>query len=110
MPAVDVPPVAPNPAFTPSEKLDLMLAAARRSGVTIGAATKTALTVSSRYGAARLGVQREQLARLDDLLPLPRIELPRLVTSRLAPDDLEVLVDALGVEGGRPATPARGAR
>ncbi|MCB1000248.1 MAG: hypothetical protein KDB40_13215 [Acidimicrobiales bacterium] len=85
-------------------------AAARRSGVTIGAATKTALTVSSRYGAARLGVQREQLARLDDLLPLPRIELPRLVTSRLAPDDLEVLVDALGVEGGRPATPARGAR
>jgi hypothetical protein len=31
-PMEDVPPVAPNPAFTPSEKLDLTLAAARRSG------------------------------------------------------------------------------
>src|SRR5690606_18471545 len=32
VPMVEVPPVAPNPALTPSEKLDLTLAAARRSG------------------------------------------------------------------------------
>jgi hypothetical protein len=45
-------------------------------------------------------VQREQLARLDQMLPLPRLTLPRLPTPRLTSDDLDLLVEALS------ATPA----
>jgi hypothetical protein len=55
------------------------------------------LVASSRFGAARLAVQDEQLARLDDRLPLPRIRLPRLPTPRLGTAELELLADALGV-------------
>ncbi len=73
-------------------------AAAKKSGVTLSAADKAALTVSSRYGAARLAVQREQFERLDERLPLARIVLPRLATTRLEPHHLDELVEALAVE------------
>jgi hypothetical protein len=42
-------------------------------------------------------VQREQLARLDTDLPLPRIALPRLATPRLTPAHLDTLADALAL-------------
>jgi arsenite-transporting ATPase len=70
--------------------------AAKRSGTTLSAADKAALTRSSRYGAARLDVQREQLDRLDESLPIPRLRLPRLATPRLLPEHLHLLADALG--------------
>ncbi len=70
--------------------------AAKRSGTTLSAADKAALATSSRYGAARLEVQREQLDRLDESLPIPRIRLPRLATPRLLPEHLHLLADALG--------------
>ena len=69
--------------------------AARQAGVTITAAQRSALVASSRFGAARLLVQAEQMARLDDRLPLARLELPRLPTTRLESDDLDQLADAL---------------
>jgi anion-transporting ArsA/GET3 family ATPase len=71
-------------------------AAAKRSGTSLSAADKAALTMSSRYGAARLGVQREQIDRLDESLPIPRLRLPRLATPRLLPEHLHLLADALG--------------
>lgn len=70
-------------------------AAAKRSGVTLSAADKAALAASSRYGAARATVQSEQLARLDEMLPVPRLVVPRLLTPRLAPSDLDAIADAL---------------
>lgn len=79
----------PGLALTPA-------AAAKRSGTALSAADKAALTMSSRYGAARLGVQREQIDRLDESLPIPRLRLPRLATPRLQPDHLHLLADALG--------------
>jgi anion-transporting ArsA/GET3 family ATPase len=88
-------PDRPGLALTPA-------AAAKKSGVTLSAADRTALTMSSRYGAARLSVQREQLERLGDRLALPRVLLPRLATPRITPDDLDVLVEALAVEPERP--------
>lgn len=89
-------PDRPALALTPA-------AAAKQSGAkALSAADRTALAVSSRYGAARLDVQREQLDRLGDRLALPRIRLPRLVTPRLTSDDLDVLVEALAVEPERP--------
>ncbi|MGB8857993.1 MAG: ArsA-related P-loop ATPase [Ilumatobacteraceae bacterium] len=70
-------------------------AAARSSRVTLTAADRAALQSTSAFGAARLAVQREQLVRLDEELPLPRIHLPRLPTPRLSPTDLDLLVEAL---------------
>jgi arsenite-transporting ATPase len=87
------------------DRADLSLtpaAAAKRSGVTLTAADKAALTMSSRYGWARLQVQREQLARLDDLLPLPRVVLPKITAPRLTPAHLDQLAEDLGVEPERP--------
>lgn len=71
-------------------------AAAKSSGVTLTVADRAALKATSSFGAARLSVQREQLARLAADLPLPRIELPRLPTPRLTAADLETLAEALG--------------
>jgi arsenite-transporting ATPase len=70
--------------------------AARECEIKLTAAQRSALVASSRFGAARLAVQDEQLARLDTQLPIPRLQLPRLSTPRLEPADLELLADALG--------------
>jgi anion-transporting ArsA/GET3 family ATPase len=83
-------PERPGIALTPA-------AAAKAQGVTLDAATKRALDGSVRFGRARLVQQREQLARLTERLPLPRVELPRLTTPTLGPVELEVLADALSV-------------
>jgi anion-transporting ArsA/GET3 family ATPase len=72
--------------------------AARHAGITLTAAQRAALVSSSRFGAARLAVQAEQLARLDAQLPLPRLELPRLPTPRLGHAELDELADALARE------------
>jgi len=69
--------------------------AAREVGVKLTAKQRSALVASTRFGAGRLAVQDEQLDRLDDHLPLPRLVLPRLPTPRLASVDLETLADAL---------------
>lgn len=70
-------------------------AAAKSSAVTLTAADRAALQASSKFGAARMAVQREQLARLDAELPLPRLELPRLAAPRLSPAHLITLAAAL---------------
>jgi hypothetical protein len=70
-------------------------AAARDSDITLPAAVRSALVSSSRFGAARLDVQREQIARLGAALPGSHVVLPRLATPRLGPEDLELLADAL---------------
>ncbi len=86
--------------------LDMATAtAAREVGVKLTRAQSSALVASSRFGAARLAVQDEQLERLDELLPLPRIMLPRLPTPRLSPDDLDALAAIL--QGEADATTGR---
>ncbi len=69
--------------------------AAREIDVKLTRKQSSALVASSRFGAARLALHDEQLERLDDALPLPRIVLPRLPTPRLSPADLDVLANAL---------------
>lgn len=69
--------------------------AAREIGVTLTRAQRSALVASSRFGRARLAMQDEQLERLVSAITLPRIILPRLMTARLAPDDLVTLADEL---------------
>jgi len=77
--------------------------AARKQKVTLSVGTRRALGDVVRFGSARLDMQHEQFARLDDLLPLPRIHLPRLPVARLRPEHLDVLADALAAD---PIVPA----
>ncbi len=72
--------------------------AARQQGVKLTVANRGALEAASEFGRVRLAGQRRQLARLDELLPLPRITLPRQPTARFGPVELELMADALGVE------------
>ncbi len=72
--------------------------AARKQKVTLSVDTRRALDEVVRFGRARLDLQAEQFARLDDRLPLPRVHLPRLPVARLLPEHLEVLADALANE------------
>lgn len=80
------------------------MAARSHRGITLSAATKTALTDAAVFGRERLAVQQRQLARLmaDGRAPIRR--LPRLVTPRIGPAELAVLTDALlaGTTGSTP--------
>ena len=73
-------------------------AAAREQGAKLSRAAKAALDVSAHFGKARMDGQRRQLARLTELLPLARIELPRVPTARFGPAELDILAAALAVE------------
>lgn len=70
-------------------------AAAKAQGVKLSSVNKVALEASAEFGRMRLDGQRRQLARLTELLPLPRIVLPRLATAHLGPVELGLLADAL---------------
>jgi hypothetical protein len=70
-------------------------AAARKQKVSLPIPARKALDDVIRFGRVRLDAQREQFARLDAGLPLPRIHLPRLPVARLFPAHLDVLAEAL---------------
>jgi arsenite/tail-anchored protein-transporting ATPase len=82
-------------------------AAAKRQGVQLPAGAKRALDDTNRFARARLDAQRAQFARLDDVLPLPRVHLPRLPVARLLPEHLDQLAAALAVEPIVPDAPGR---
>ena len=77
--------------------------AARKQKISLSVAARRALDDVARFGNARLDMQHEQFARLDDRLPLPRIHLPRLPVARLLPEHLDVLADALAADPTVPA-------
>jgi anion-transporting ArsA/GET3 family ATPase len=72
--------------------------AAKQQDMKLPMATRRALDDAVRFARVRLEAQREQYARLDDELPLPRVLLPRLPVARLFPQHLDVLADALAVD------------
>jgi cellulose biosynthesis protein BcsQ len=55
---------------------------------------------AAEFRLQRTGLQRTQLDRMADQLPLPQLELPYLFTSELGRGDLDVLAEAL-LEGVR---------
>ena len=73
-------------------------AAAKAQGVRLSAAAKTALDASAAFGKVRMAGQRAQLQRLGELLPLPRVLLPRVPTARFGPAELDILADALSID------------
>jgi hypothetical protein len=63
------------------------------------------LEEAARFGRVRIDAQRDQFSRLDTLLPLPRILLPRLPVARLLPEHLDTLAAALAAPPINPPTP-----
>jgi anion-transporting ArsA/GET3 family ATPase len=82
-------------------------AAARAQGVKVSAADLRALEQSRAFGASQQRGAAEQLARLRAALPCPTVTLPRLPVTRIGPDELDVLADALEVEPEPAEEPGR---
>lgn len=76
--------------------------AAKRQSVTLPAASRRALDDAVRFGRIQLDRQHEQFARLDEVLPMPRLHLPRLPVARLLPVHLDALAHALAAEPVQP--------
>jgi len=74
---------------------------AASAGVTLRAGEAASLRAAADFRQQRMELQREQLDRLADALPLPQLHLPYLFDSELGPPQLDVLADAMlsGVEG-----------
>ncbi len=85
--------------FTDAEAAQLAAARERAGSTLAGAALGAALSEQARAAG-----QSEQLRRLRDGLGMPLIELPYLFTEQLAPEQLELLADALGAALAPPAT------
>ena len=58
-------------------------------------ARPTCCDAAAEFRRARMDLQRTQLDRMADELPLPQLHLPYLFTSQLDRDHLDLLADAL---------------
>lgn len=84
--------------FTDAERAPLTAARERVDSVLAGAALGAALSEQARAAG-----QSEQLRRLRDGLGMPLIELPYVFAEQLAPQQLELLADALEAALAEPA-------
>ncbi len=75
-------------------------AAAAAAGAGLRRGEADSLAAAAGFRLERTALQREQVARLADRLPLPQIELPFLFSADLGPPDLELLAASLtaGIE------------
>jgi len=69
--------------------------AADQAGVALVAGEAEALRSAAEFRLARTAVQREQLDRLANELPLPQLRLPDLFTSTLGRAEVDILATAL---------------
>jgi anion-transporting ArsA/GET3 family ATPase len=69
--------------------------AAADAGTSLRPGEAEALKAAAEFRLQRIALQREQLARLDDLLPLPQLRLPFLFKADLGAADLGVLAAEL---------------
>jgi anion-transporting ArsA/GET3 family ATPase len=69
--------------------------AAEAAGVALRPGEAEVLGAAADFRQHRMDLQREQLERLAERLPLPRIALPFLFTTEIGPDELDRLADAV---------------
>jgi anion-transporting ArsA/GET3 family ATPase len=69
--------------------------AAQAAGAFLHPGESEGLRAAARFRQRRMALQREQIARLAELLPLPQIALPYLFTADLGPESVEHLADAV---------------
>ncbi len=70
-------------------------AAAERGGTSLRGAEPEALAAAADFRRHRIGLQAEQVARVEERLALPRIELPFLFESEIGPDQVDRLARAV---------------
>ena len=91
-------PVVVNGVYPPVDGLvEALPPAARR----LPAAARAALADAAAFRSERTELQRMQVARLAERLPLPQVHLPFRFTAGLTPDDVAALADDLlaGIRG-----------
>lgn len=65
------------------------------AGASLRPGEAASLSEAASFRRERMALQRDQVARLDEALPLPQLHLPFLFDSELGPDQLAELSDAL---------------
>ena len=89
-------PVVVNGLYPEAEGMDAdPVAAAEAAGVALRAGEAEALRAAAAFRRQRQELQREQVARLAERLPLPQLHLPFLFTAELGPADVDTLAAAL---------------
>lgn len=94
-------PVVVNGLYGPRPGIDAdPAAAAQEAGTTLRPGEAEVLAAAADFRRHRMQLQAEQVHRLGERLPLPRLELPFLFTTEIGPDELTELADAaLGALG-----------
>jgi hypothetical protein len=89
-------PVVINELYPELEGLDAdPAAAAEEAGTALRAGEAEALAAAARFRQERAALQRDQLDRLAEGIPLPQLRLPFLFRADLGPDDVAILAQAL---------------
>lgn len=70
-------------------------AAADAAGASLRPGEAEALGAAARFRLDRMALQAEQVARLNEALPLPQLRLPYLFDAELGPEQLDQLADAV---------------
>ncbi len=75
--------------------------AAIEAGTSLRPGERKSLLAAAQFRRERMALQREQVARLADALPLPQLRLPYLFDAELGPDQLDLLASSLltGIDG-----------
>jgi arsenite-transporting ATPase len=89
-------PVVVNGLYDELEGLDRdPQQAAEDAGASLLAGEAEVLAAAAEFRLHRIDVQREQVDRLSDQLPLPQIRLPFLFESEIGPAEIDVLARAI---------------
>ncbi len=93
---VSLGPVVVNGLYPEIQGLDVDPAvAAAAAGVALRPGEAEVLADAAAFRRQRMALQAEQLARLDERLPLPQLHLPFLFTAEIGPTELDVLAHEL---------------
>jgi len=100
-------PVVVNGLYAEIEGLDAdPKAAAKTAGTSLRKGEAASLAEAADFRQHRIALQAEQVARLDEGLPLPQIRLPFLFEAELDPAGLAILADAVLAGLAAAPTPA----
>jgi len=93
---VSLGPIVVNGVHPDVDGLDVDPAvAAAAAGVDLRDGEEAALRAAAGFRRQRRELQREQIDRLGDQLPLPQLRMPFLFSAALGPDEVDVLAHAL---------------
>jgi hypothetical protein len=93
---VSLGPVVVNGVYPDAPGIDAdPVAAAEEAGASLRPGEAEALAAAAAFRRDRVALQTEQLARLDDALPLPQVRLPFLFEAELDPAGLDLLAECV---------------